>query len=83
MSDLQVLLNTVNGASTEELQQYKQIIMNKLRVSFKVRDRVQFDAGYRGVITGTITKINPKSIGILSDSGTRWTAYAEQLSKVS
>lgn len=82
MANLQDFLSIINGASTAELSEFYNILKQRLTVSFRVGNKVQFDAGYRGVIKGIVTKINQKSIGILADSGMRWKVPPTSLTKL-
>lgn len=34
-----------------------------------------FDAKTRGIVRGTITKINSKNVAVKADSGTNWKVY--------
>jgi putative ribosome biogenesis GTPase RsgA len=40
--------------------------------SFVVGDRVRFDAGRRGVVSGVLTKVNRKTVSVHADSGMTW-----------
>lgn len=39
---------------------------------FRVGQRVRFDAKHRGMVTGIIIKMNPKTIRVLTDTGGLW-----------
>jgi len=82
VANLADFLRTINGATTSELHEFNKIIEQRLTVSFKIGNKVQFDAGYRGIIKGKITKINIKTVGILADSGMRWKVHPTFLTKV-
>lgn len=82
MANLSDFLNVIKGASTAELHEFNRIIEQRLKVSFKVGNKVQFDTGNRGIIKGKITKVNQKTVGILADSGMRWKVHPSFLSKI-
>ncbi len=82
MADLAKFMELVKGASTAELHEFKSILDRQLRVSFKVGDKVRFDAGYRGVITGRVTKVNQKTVSVKADTGMNWKVHPTFLSKV-
>ena len=79
---LDSFIKLMEGATTNELQACRQIIEDKLKRSFRQGDTVQFDAGYRGIITGKITKINPKRIKVKATAGMNWNVSPELLTKV-
>lgn len=39
---------------------------------FRVGQRVSFNAKQRGIVSGIIIKMNPKTIKVLADSGVMW-----------
>jgi len=82
MANLSDFLKVINGATTDELHEFNRIIEQRLTTSFKVGDRVQFDAGSRGIIKGKIAKVNQKSIKIIADTGARWSVAPVFLTKV-
>jgi hypothetical protein len=45
---------------------------DKLRYTFKIGQKVWFDAKTRGIIHGTVQKVNAKSIKVLSSTGQVW-----------
>ena len=82
MANLSEFLNLIKGASTAELHEFSKIIEQRLKVSFKVGNKVQFDAGNRGIIRGKIIKVNQKTVGVLADSGMRWKVHPSFLTKI-
>jgi len=83
MANLSDFLNVIKGASTAELHEFSKIIEQRLKVSFKVGNRVQFDAGNRGgVVKGKISKVNQKTVGVIADNGRRWTVHPSFLTKI-
>lgn len=70
--DLSEFLNIINRADTNELQTCRGLIESRLTRSFRVGDAIRFDAGNRGIITGTVTKINAKTISVQATNGMRW-----------
>jgi hypothetical protein len=82
MADLSVFMDTIKGASTAELQEFKRIIEQKLKSSFRVGDKVSF-VGRRGeVLTGKVTRINPKLVSVTLPSGFGWRVHPTLLTKV-
>lgn len=49
---------------------------------FSVGDRVEFDHTTRGHITGTVTKVNPKSIRVDADYGGKWKCSPTLIHKI-
>jgi len=82
MANLSDFLQVIKGATTAELNEFNKIIKQRLTVSFRVGNKVQFDAGYRGIINGKVTKINQKTIGVLADGGMRWKVHPTFLTKI-
>jgi hypothetical protein len=66
-------------ATTTELKMLQEIIKLKLRTQLKVGDPVWFDARTRGIIHGKISKINAKTVKVLTDNGMQWTVDANLL----
>ena len=82
MADLAKFMDIIKGASTEELHEFKRIVEQRLKVSFKVGDRVRFDAGHRGTVTGTVRKINQKTVNVDADTGMKWKVHPSFLVKI-
>lgn len=61
----------LNKASDSDLKLLQEIISMKMRIQFRVGDTVQFDAKTRGIIHGTITKMNGKVPAVPVDN-TYW-----------
>lgn len=68
-------------ADDGDLKLLQQVIDMKLRLQFKVGDKVWFDAKTRGIIQGTITKMNAKSAKVVTDGGVKWTVSPTLLQK--
>lgn len=71
----------VMKADETELRLLQEVISLKLRLSFKVGDKVKFDAKTRGIIHGTVSKMNAKSAKVLSDKGMTWNVSPQFLEK--
>ncbi len=82
MANLQDFLGVIKGASTAELNEFGKIIKQRLTVSFRIGNKVQFDAGYRGTIRGKVVKINIKTISVVADGGMKWTVHPTFLTKI-
>lgn len=63
----------MSKADDGDLKLLQQIINMKLQMQFKVGDKVWFDGKTRGIIRGTITKMNAKSAKVVTDAGVMWT----------
>lgn len=68
-------------ADDGDLKLLQQVINMKLQMQFRVGDRVWFDGKTRGIIRGTITKMNAKSAKVVTDVGTMWTVSPTFLNK--
>ena len=81
---------TISTASSEELDRIGEL-MRKRRghiqeisaMSRRVGDRVRFDANTRGIVLGEITKINRKTVKVMSDEGVLWTVSPSLLESAS
>lgn len=82
MANLSDFLKVINGATTAELHEFSKILEQRLTVSFRVGNKVQFDAGQRGIVKGKVTKINQKTVGILADNGMKWKVHPSFLTKI-
>lgn len=71
----------VMKADEVELRLLQEVISLKLRLSFKVGDKVKFDAKTRGIIHGTVSKMNAKSAKVLSSNGMVWNVSPQFLEK--
>ena len=49
--------------------------------TLQVGDKVSFDAKTRGIITGTVEKVNHKTVSVMSSTGIRWKVSASMLKK--
>jgi len=72
----------MSKADDGDLKLLQEIITMKLRLQFRVGDKVKFDAKTRGIIHGTLTKMNTKSAKVLSDKGVSWNVSPQFLEKV-
>lgn len=72
----------MSKADDADLRLLQEVISMKLRLQFKVGDKVKFDAKTRGIIHGTVTKMNAKSAKVLSDKGVTWNVSPQFLEKV-
>lgn len=68
-------------ADDGDLKLLQEVIGMKLRLQFKVGDKVWFDAKTRGIIRGVITKMNAKSAKVRTDAGVQWTVSPGLLQK--
>ena len=82
MADLAKFMEVINGATTAELHEFNRILEQRLHGSFKFGDKVRFDAGYRGIKTGKVTKINLKTVSVKTDDGMRWKVAPTFLTKI-
>ena len=82
MASLSDFFGVIEGATTEELREFSDILRKKLVISFCLGNRVQFDGGYRGIIKGEIVKINPKTIAVRADNGIKWKVSPSLLTKI-
>ena len=71
----------LNKASDEDLKLLQELLAMKLRVQFRVGDPVWFDAGRRGTVYGTITKMNAKSVKVETSTGMKWTVSPQLLQR--
>ena len=71
----------MSKADDSDLKLLQEIITMKLRLEFRVGDKVWFDAKTRGIIRGTITKMNAKSAKVRTDIGVQWTVSPQFLHK--
>lgn len=77
--DVQTWLMT--KADDGDLKLLQQIINMRLQLQFRVGDKVWFDGKTRGIIRGTITKMNAKSAKVVTDAGMMWTVSPTFLNK--
>jgi hypothetical protein len=68
-------------ADAGDLKLLQDIIKMKMQLQFKVGDKVWFDAKTRGIIRGTITKMNAKTAKVRTDAGVMWTVAPQLLQK--
>ncbi len=68
-------------ADDADLKLLQEVIGMKLRLQFKVGDAVWFDAKTRGIIRGTITKMNAKTAKVRTDTGVQWTVTPALLNR--
>ena len=71
----------MNKADAADLKLLQEVISMKLRFEFRVGDKVWFDAKTRGIIRGTIIKMNAKSAKVRTDVGGAWTVSPQFLQK--
>lgn len=71
----------MSKADDGDLRLLQEVIALKLRLQFKVGDKVKFDAKTRGMIHGTITKMNAKSVKVQTDMGVTWNVSPTFLQK--
>ncbi len=84
--------NILNKLNEEQLHELNHRVVTKLNLfhkakrlqalaKFNVRDRAYFiDNGHK--ISGTITRLNQKSVSFLDDHGSRWTVAPGLLTKL-
>ena len=78
--ELNNIIEVLNGAIKEKQRSLQSEIAN----SFSVGEEVRFySKKYAEVITGTITKINVKTIKLTAENGDNWTVSPNGLQKVS
>lgn len=71
----------MSKADDSDLKLLQEVIGMKLRLQFKVGDKVWFDAKTRGIIRGVVTKMNAKSAKVRTDTGVMWTVSPTLLNK--
>jgi hypothetical protein len=74
MNNKEVLVY-IASAGIEEVAELREAIkdrQDKLHYTFKIGQKVWFDAKTRGIIHGTVQKVNAKSIKVLSSTGQVW-----------
>ena len=71
----------LNKASDGDLKLLQEIISMKMRIQFRIGDTVSFDAKTRGIIHGTIIKMNGKSFKVKATSGMEWKVAPSLLQK--
>jgi hypothetical protein len=71
----------MNKADASDLKLLQEVISMKLRFEFRVGDKVWFDAKTRGIIKGTLIKVNAKSVKVRTDVGVAWTVSPQLLQK--
>lgn len=69
---------------TDMLRNYREVKRQSKKAQFRIGDRVAFEVSrrkYGGAVTaiGTISKINPKTIQVMTDSHGRWRVAADLL----
>jgi len=79
--DLSEFIKLVHKADTNDLQTCRKIIDERLRRSFRVGDKVSFDAGCRGLVFGVVKKVNPKTLKIRANNGVMWSVAPDFLRK--
>lgn len=66
-------LRELNHRIVERLRMCRDLKAHVTMMDFRIGERVCFNTGdHRGVITGTLTKHNRKSVTVIADSGTPW-----------
>ena len=77
--DMQTWLMTKADAS--DLNLIRDIVSMKLQMQYRVGDKVWFDAKSRGIVRGTVIKMNAKSAKVRTDLGVAWTVSPQFLQK--
>jgi len=79
----------ISTASSDELNQLARLMKTRrghlqeiTATQFRVNDQVRFDAKSRGIITGRITKINKKTVKVMSQKGVLWSVSPSLLEAV-
>lgn len=71
----------LSKATDTDLTLLRDIISMKMRIQFKVGDKVWFDAKTRGIVKGVISKMNAKTAKVRTDLGVQWTVSPQLLQK--
>jgi hypothetical protein len=71
----------MSKADDTDLKLLQDVISLKLRLQFRVGDKVWFDTKTRGIIHGVIVKMNAKSVKVQTDAGMQWTVGPNLLNK--
>lgn len=57
------------------VRQFTDIEASQVKRQLRVGDRVWFDAKTRGIVRGTVVKINPTTVKVRADGGVNWKVY--------
>ena len=63
----------LNRRIVERIRFFQQARTHQAMLKFNIGDRVCFQPDGYGVLTGTITRYNKKSVSVVLDSGHKWT----------
>lgn len=82
--------NFIRKANRDEVNTIINLIKERQRViarqeslKFNIGDKVTFDAKSRGIVSGTVTKVNRKTVKVKADGvGFMWIVSPELLKKV-
>ena len=89
MNNVQTAITAIRNMTNDEINQVVEAI--KLQRTFNARqtartltvgDTVSFDARTRGVITGTVTKINRKTVIVNTPTQGKWKVTASILKQI-
>jgi len=87
----QTTLNTIRNADRAtldaiiaEIKMRQRTIQQEIAVSYRIGDKVRFDANRRGMIEGLVTKVNQKTIKVKQTNGlgVTWSVSPSLLKKV-
>ena len=63
----------INRRIVERLRLLQQVRAHQSMIQYRIGDRVCFRPEGYGVLTGTITRYNKKSVSVVLDCGHKWT----------
>ena len=62
----------LNNRIVERLRFMHQARSHKRMLDFKIGDRVSFQPEGRGLLVGTLTRYNKKTVTVITEAGERW-----------
>jgi hypothetical protein len=72
----------LNNRIVERLRFMHQARSHKRMLDFKIGDRVSFQPEGRGLLVGTLTRYNKKTVTVITEAGERWNVAPGFLRKV-
>jgi hypothetical protein len=71
----------LNRRIVERLRVLQQMRAHKQMLTFRIGDRVAFQADGRGTVEGMLTRYNRKSVTVITDDGQHWNVAPGLLTK--
>ena len=72
----------LNNRIVARLRFLQQARAHQSMLEFRIGDRVGFPSQAHGLVVGTLTRYNKKSVTVISESGERWTVAPSLLRRV-